>query len=95
MQNVSSQDSISIVDHFFHEIKIGNQWVRVDNMVQLSHKQTLLFDMNSDTPIYVKILECEDVTDYNFHKYWNENTWNKKRGYQYKSVVEQEPKHTF
>lgn len=92
-KNISSQDSGSISNHYFHEVKIGNQWVRADDMVQLSHKQTLSSDMSGEGPIYIKILECQDQTDYNFHKYWNEKTWNEKRAYKYRSVIEKEPQY--
>lgn len=92
-KNISSQDSVDIRDHYFREVKIGNQWVRADDMIQLSHKQTLLSDTYGEGSICVKILECQDQTDYNFHKYWNEKTWNDKRAYKYRSVIEKEPKY--
>lgn len=92
-KNIQSKDSVSISDHYFHEVKVGNQWVRADNMIQVSHEQTLLADKSKETPIYVKILEFNDPTDYHFFKYWNVKTWNKKRAYKYISVIEQEPKH--
>lgn len=92
-QNIPSENTTDMRDHYFHEVKIGDQWLRADDMIQLSHKQTLLSDSSGKTPIYVKILELQDPTDYEFGKYWNENTWNQKRAYKYRLVIEQEAKY--
>lgn len=74
----------TISDHFFHEVYLGNQWVRVD------------YDVDTGVRVFgrkpcIKILTCHDQTDYDFTTYWNYDSWLDKRPYKYLSVIEQEP----
>lgn len=71
-----------IADHFFHEVMLGNQWVRVDYEIDTG---ILVFGRKP----YLKLLACGDQTDHDFTQYWNYDTWRAKRPYQYVSVIEQ------
>lgn len=75
-----------IADHFFHEVLLGNQWVRVDYGVDTG---ILVFGQKP----YLKLLTCADQTDFDFTQYWNFDTWQTKRPYQYVSVIEQAAVH--
>ena len=86
-RNLPSSDGVSISDHFFHEVKLGQQWVRVDSEAQVSHQKSLTSGANQ-SPVYIKLLDCIDVTDENFYQTWNYESWNENRGYVYRSVLE-------
>lgn len=85
---VESENSSSISDHFYHEVKIGNNWIRVDGEAQQSLLQGLTSDVYK-TKIYIKLLDSIDITDDNYYTTWNYRTWNEKRGgYIFRSVEE-------
>ena len=81
-------EGVSAVDHFFNEVLIGSQWVRVDGEIDPG-----VWVMGADGPPAIKILDCHDPTDDHFYTYWNNATWLEKRPYTYVSVIEQEAVH--
>jgi hypothetical protein len=79
-------DSNYISDHFFNEVMIGNQWVRVDNQVGMNG--IIIYGKVPG----IKIYDCHDPTENNLYEYWNYTTWQSKRPYKYVSVVERPAK---
>lgn len=77
----------SICDHVFNEVRIGNQWVRVDR--KIGADGIIIWGKLPG----VKIFECDDPTDYDLWKYWNYETYRVKRPYKYISVVERPATH--
>jgi hypothetical protein len=77
----------SICDHFFNEVWIGNQWVRVDSRIGTGG--IILWGKVPG----MKILECHDPTDHKLFTYWNYSTWQTHRPYKYVSVVERPARH--
>lgn len=74
-----------VADHVFNETLIGGQWIRVDgNTIGTG------YDVGGNP--YIKILEFNETTDYEFYKYWNYETYSEKRPYKYISINEQERK---
>lgn len=81
-------NSTRICDHFFNEAWIGNQWIRVDN--KIGADGIIIW---GKVPA-VKILECDDPTDYNIWQYWNYETYRTERPYKYQSVIERPARHS-
>lgn len=75
-----------IADHFFNEVWLGNQWVRVDQEIDTGI-------MIYGTKPCIKILAAHDQVDHDFTRYWNYDSWQELRPYQYLSVREQAPAH--
>ena len=77
---------VAVYSHMFNEVRIGNQWVRVDDAIGenvIAYGRTLS----------VKLFACHDLTDVDLTKYWNYDTWRERRPYRYVSVIEQDAKH--
>lgn len=74
-----------VADHVFNEVLIGGRWIRVDG-------DTVGVGYDVGGKPYIKILEFNESTDYEFYKYWNYETYSEKRPYKYISVIEQERK---
>ncbi len=85
--NLSKKGTTCMADHFFNEVYMSNQWIRVDKTID-----TGILVTSAKKP-YIKILEFNDSTDYNFSTYWNSDTWVKQGPYKYISVVQQKSKY--